>query len=651
MATSGVPQFASLYVGDLSPDVTEAMLYEIFNSVGPVGSIRICRDSVSRRSLGYGYVNFHSVEDAEKALDTLNYSNIKMRACRIMWSQRDPSLRRSGVGNIFVKNLDANIDNKALYDTFSLFGNILSCKVAADPQGKSRGYGFVHYEGEEAAKQAIERVNGMQIGDKTVEVHAFQKRDDRSRPSDTQFTNLYTKNFPAEWDETKLLETFKEYGTITSSVVCEDKKGRKFAFINFEKPEEAQKAIKELHHHDYRTEEQKKEQNSEDDPDTYLMYVVRAQSKAERLRDFKRIANEKSTPGMGPGRSQGVNLYIKNLNESTTDEQLKELFSTFGTITSCKVMKDDKDQCKGFGFVCYNSPDEATKAVTEMHLKVVKGKPLYVGLAEKREVRQERLRQRYTTGATGMGGGPAGGGKGGKGGGKDGKGGMGKMAGGMYGMNGGMGGSGMMGPTGGMMGGMMGGQSMMPNPQMGNMMSKGGVPGGMMAPQMMAGMMGPRGQMGMMGGKGPMGGMMGGPQMMGMMGGKPGMMPQMMNMMGKGGPAAAGMPGPMNPAIMRPLMNPMQTPMRPQNTPQPSPQNQGAGGPLTAAGLAAAPPGVQKQMLGEKLFPAITKYQPELAGKITGMMLEMDNSELLILLESEAQLKLKVDEAMRVLQG
>merc|ERR1719268_55394 len=204
-------------------------------------------------------------------------------------------------------------------------------------------------------------------------------------------------------------------------------------------------------------------------------------------------------------------------------------------------------------------------------------------------------------------------------------------------MDGGMGGSGMMGPTGGMMGGMMGGQSMMPNPQMGNMMSKGGVPGGMMAPQMMAGMMGPRGQMGMMGGKGPMGGMMGGPQMM--------------DMMGKGGPAAAGMPGPMNPAIMRPLMNPMQTPMRPQNTPQPSPQNQGAGGPLTAAGLAAAPPGVQKQMLGEKLFPAITKYQPELAGKITGMMLEMDNSELLILLESEAQLKLKVDEAMRVLQG
>jgi len=607
-AAAGVPQFASLYVGDLHGDVTEAMLYEIFNSVGPVASIRVCRDSVTRRSLGYGYVNFHSVSDAERALDTLNYSSIKGRACRIMWSHRDPSLRKSGAGNVYVKNLDRNIDNKALYDTFSLFGNILSCKVATDVNGRSRGYGFVHYETEEAAKQAIERVNQMQIGEKTVFVGPFEKRDNRVQHDVENYTNLYVKFFPADWEEEKINEVFNEHGKVTSSVIMTDNKSRKFAFVNYENNEGAKKAVETLHKNDMRSDEEKAKGEPEevvmdDDHPTHLLYVQRAQSKTERQNKLK----DKFKPTEAPqGRQQGVNLYVKNLEDTMDDEKLKELFEPFGEITSVAVMKDDQQRCKGFGFVCFATPDEATKAVTEMHLKVVKGKPLYVGLAEKRDARLDRLKQRYQPGAAGPMGGM--GGMGGKG-----KGGP---------MMGGMPQKG--GP---MMGGMPGGAPQMPGMMpgmMGGMMGKGGMPGNPMMMQQQQQMMMMQQQKGMM--MQQQKGMMMQQQMPGMMGAQGKGMQQMPGMMGGQG---KGMP---------------------QQQAQAAPQASDPNAPLSAAALAAAPPGMQKQMLGEKLFPSVAKFQPELAGKITGMMLEMDNSELLIILESDSQMKLKVDEAMRVLE-
>jgi len=72
--------------------------------------------------------------------------------------------------------------------------------------------------------------------------------------------------------------------------------------------------------------------------------------------------------------------------------------------------------------------------------------------------------------------------------------------------------------------------------------------------------------------------------------------------------------------------------------------------PLTASMLAAAPPQEQKQMLGERLFPLIQRMYPDLAGKITGMLLEIDNSDLVHMLEDQTSLKGKVEEAVSVLQ-
>ncbi|KAI8994930.1 hypothetical protein BDB01DRAFT_715150 [Pilobolus umbonatus] len=536
---------ASLYVGELDPSVTEAMLFEMFNMIGPVASIRVCRDAVTRRSLGYAYVNFHNLVDAERALDTLNYSLIKGRACRIMWSQRDPALRKTGSGNIFIKNLDPTIDNKALHDTFSAFGNILSCKIAQDEEGKSKGYGFVHYETEEAADNAIKHVNGMLLNDRKVYVGYHIPRKERQSKIEeirSQFTNVYVKNLADDVDDAELSKMFSKYGPITSAIVSRDEEGksRNFGFVNFEHHDDAYNAVEALNETEHRGQQ---------------LYVCRAQKKNEREEELRRQYEQAKLEKLS--KYQGVNLYIKNLDDDIDDDRLRQEFSVYGVITSAKIMRDEKTHAsRGFGFVCFSSPEEATRAVTEMNGRMLGSKPIYVALAQRKEVRRSQLEiqiaQRNQMRVMGMNspGGPA----------------------------------------------YMPGAPMFYAP-----------PGGFI----------PQGQRPIF----PQANMIARPRWTPQQGYPPQPIPQ---------------PYP-----------PMQRPPRGPRPPRGAVKGQQ---PLTASALASAPPEVQNQMLGERLYPLIEAQQPKYAGKITGMLLEMDNTELLHLLEDPVSLTSKVNEAMDVLR-
>ena len=223
-----------------------------------------------------------------------------------------------------MQNLDKSIDNKALYDTFCAFGNILSCKIATDPSGESRGYGFVQFERDESAQSAIDKLNGMLINDKKVYVGPFVRKQDRENvSSNVKFSNVYVKNLSETVTDDELKEMFGKYGTITSAVVMRDTDGKSrcFGFVNFENADDAAQAVQELNGKVFNEKE---------------LYVGRAQKKSEREMELKRRFEQSLKDAAD--KYQGLNLYLKNLDDIIGDDQLRELFSNFGKITSYKVL-------------------------------------------------------------------------------------------------------------------------------------------------------------------------------------------------------------------------------------------------------------------------------------------------------------------------
>ncbi|ETO27989.1 polyadenylate-binding protein [Reticulomyxa filosa] len=314
-----------------------------------------------------------------------------------MWCQRDKQLRESGKGNIFVKNLHDSVDNKTLFDTFSTFGSILSCKIAVDREtGKSRGYGYVHYAQEEDAKKAITGVwfvNGMLISDKQVYAEPFVPRQERIKKA--PWTNVYIKRIPSSMTEADLIKFVEEKigGKVTSAKMWDKPMFGKSACLNLQKHEEASKTVELLNNLEMKDYVDEKENNGK----PLKLFVARSQKRSERDRYLKREAYR----SRAPSNAQGNNLYVKPLAPHITDEKLREIFAPYGTIGSAKVMRNpETGQSRGFGFVCFERKEDASQALVKLNGSVTEGAKLYVSRAQKKEERQQFLASRARRGTS-----------------------------------------------------------------------------------------------------------------------------------------------------------------------------------------------------------------------------------------------------------
>ena len=169
---------ATVYVGNIDERFTQELLSELMTQVGPVRQVHMPQDRVSQTHQGYGFVEFDTAESADYASKVLNGIRVWGKPIRVNKASADKQKAVDIGAELFVNNLDPQVDEKILYDTFSQFGQILrQPNIVRDDNNISKGYGFVSFDSFEASDAARDNMNGQYLLSKQITVEYAYKKD------------------------------------------------------------------------------------------------------------------------------------------------------------------------------------------------------------------------------------------------------------------------------------------------------------------------------------------------------------------------------------------------------------------------------------------------------------------------------------------
>ena len=373
--TTNESQKTILFISELPDNLLDTELNDFFSQYkADIYMIQIDRNQKmhdlfnSRKPKATIYFRSHA--KAQEAREQLNMRRVKGKALNIMWHERDNSIRYNNEANLFVKGISQNANPRDIYELFSKYGEIISCKICEDEDGNLLGYGYINYYNLESAEKAILNLNKKPFMDSELEVQHFKKMNERFKaPSENK--SIYIKNIPNSIHNVEeLKKVFSKFGKISWGEIYQDSVDRQYAILDFDTAESANKAKEGMND---------KKLNESDESGLYVDFL---QKKSERKRmlttkigDINNKLNQEY---------KNCNLYVKNLPYELTEDKMKEIFSKCGEVKSVKISQfllvtKVKDKfvnyvsSHGFGYVCYTSEEGAKKAIAEFNGKYLPG--------------------------------------------------------------------------------------------------------------------------------------------------------------------------------------------------------------------------------------------------------------------------------------
>jgi len=299
----------NLIVNYLPQTMTQEEIRSLFSSIGEVESCKLIRDKVTGQSLGYGFVNYHRIEDASKAIQTLNGLRLQNKTIKVSYAR--PSSEAIKGANLYVSGLPKHMAQPDLERLFSSCGNIITSRILCDNitgvskgdgsvPGLSKGVGFIRFDQRIEAERAIQKLNG------TIPEGATE-------PITVKFANNPSNN-------AKAIPPLAAYLA----------------------PQAARRALGAALH-----------------PASRFRYSPLAGDL---------LAGGSLLSGMAATNGSGWCIFVYNLAPETEENILWQLFGPFGAVQNVKVIRDlQTNKCKGFGFVTMTNYEEALVAIQSLN--------------------------------------------------------------------------------------------------------------------------------------------------------------------------------------------------------------------------------------------------------------------------------------------
>ncbi|KAI5665446.1 hypothetical protein M9H77_15299 [Catharanthus roseus] len=178
-----------LFVGGIAWETTEESFSRYFGKFGEITDSVIMMDKISGRPRGFGFVTFSDPEVANKVLEEEHV--IDGRTVEVKRTVPREDMQGRGVTKtkkIFVGGIPLSLSEDELREYFSAYGNVMEHQIMLDHKtGRSRGFGFVTFETEDAVEKIFADGQMHELGGKQVEIkRAEPKRAGNDHMSDNR---------------------------------------------------------------------------------------------------------------------------------------------------------------------------------------------------------------------------------------------------------------------------------------------------------------------------------------------------------------------------------------------------------------------------------------------------------------------------------